>query len=147
MFTVTDCQSPTKCGEIHIFKCLVITDVIVTYQRCTYFWFDVINVDCFFTSSASINYESNANYNSFDLFFEINFISLDPTHMTYITFPLMTTEITEPRLALRWISFVNYSPCILFLRVQTCSPIIQINNSSLSATGMFYIYQNDHLDE
>ena len=35
----------------------------------------------------------------------------------YITFPLVTTEITEPRLALRWISSVNYSACILFLRV------------------------------
>ena len=49
----------------------------------------------------------------------------------YITFPLVTTEITEPRLALRWISSVNYSTCILFLRVRTCSPTVQINNTSI----------------
>ena len=36
---------------------------------------------------------------------------------TCITFPLVTTEITEPRLALWWISSVNYPTCILFLRV------------------------------
>ena len=51
---------------------------------------------------------------SFVLLFHTHFISLDPSH---ITFPLVTTVITEPRLALRWISSVNYSICILFLRV------------------------------
>ena len=35
---------------------------------------------------------------SFDYFFNRCFISLDPK--TYITFPLVTIEMTEPRLAL-----------------------------------------------
>ena len=49
---------------------------------------------------------------SLDLLFDNHFISLDPTHI----FPLVTTWITEPKLALRWVSSVNYSTCILFLR-------------------------------
>ena len=36
---------------------------------------------------------------------------------TGISFPLVTTEVTESRLALRQIGSVNYSKCILFLRV------------------------------
>ena len=53
----------------------------------------------------------------------------------------ISTEITDPRLALRWIepmSTIRHAS--YFLRVQTCSPIVQINNTSLSETGMFYIY-------
>ena len=56
----------------------------------------------------------NMNDESFDLLFSKHFISLDPDKY-YI--PLMTTEITEPRLALWWMSSVNYSTYILFLRV------------------------------
>ena len=42
--------------------------------------------------------------------------TLFPYIQTNIIFPLVTTGITEPRLALRWISSVNYSTCVLFLR-------------------------------
>ena len=77
------------------------------------------------SSINSLNYESNGKSNihvanfqlngeSFVLLFHTHFISLDPTNFT---FPLETTASTEPRLALRWISSVNYSTCIPFLRV------------------------------
>ena len=41
----------------------------------------------------------------------------DSKHVLHVIFPLVTTEIIETRLALQWISSVNYSTCILFLRV------------------------------
>ena len=65
------------------------------------------------------------NDESFDLLFQKHFISLDPVH---ITFPLVTTEITEPRLALRQICSVNYS-------TSYSKPVVQqykINNIPLS---------------
>ena len=58
------------------------------------------------TSSANVMYESNG------YFFNKHFISLDPDKY-YI--PLVTTEITEPRLALQQISSVNYSTASYFL--------------------------------
>ena len=64
-------------------------------------------------SSSDVDSTSSVNDKSFDYFFNKHFISLDPTHFT---FPLETTASTEPRLALRQISSVNYSTCILFLK-------------------------------
>ena len=45
------------------------------------------------------------SYESYGHLFNKHFISSDPTHFT---FPLETTASTEPRLALRQISSVNY---------------------------------------